>query len=103
MSKIINLNQYKSSLKDDNKFSDISMFAIMYFQEHFEKDLSHLDSEIKYALIISVYRYIVEAEKAGEVIIDHEGFSIEQEASDDLRRKIKEAINFDDISLHNFH
>ena len=103
MSKIINLNQYKSSLEDDNKLSDISMFAIMYFQEHFEKDLSHLDAEIRYALIISVYRYIVEAEKAGEVIIDHEGFSIEQEASADLRRKIKEAINFDDISLQTFH
>ena len=76
-------------MKDDNKLNDISMFAIIYFQEHFEKDLSHLDAEIRYALIISVYRYIVEAEKAGKVIIDNEGFSIEQEASDDLREKLK--------------
>ena len=89
-------------MKDDNKLNDISMFAIIYFQEHFEKDLSHLDAEIRYALIISVYRYIVEAEKAGEVIIDNEGFSIEQEASDDLREKLK-GNKFDDISLHNFH
>ena len=42
-------------------------------------------------------------QKYPEVIINNEGFSIEQEASDDLRRKIKEAINFDDISLQTFH
>ena len=45
----------------------------------------------------------METEKAGEVIIDNEVFSIEQEASDDLCEKIKNVINFDDIISQSFH
>ena len=94
MADIINIKNYKPENKKDSKESDLAMFAILWFQEHFDELLSDLDLEVKYALVISAYRFMIDAEASEEVEIGDEGFSISQEASQLLKNKIQGAIDF---------
>ena len=36
------------------------MFAVLYFSEHFAKLYSDVDIEVRYALVISIYRYMAD-------------------------------------------
>ena len=92
MGEVINIEEYPLLSKKDSKESDIAMFTILYFNEHFSELYSDLEIEIQYALIISMYRYMVDAEKAGDVEISEDGFSIALEASKILNNKLKAVV-----------
>ena len=103
MGEVINLKDILPLAKKESKESDLAMFAILYFCEHFAKLYSDVDIEVRYALVISIYRYMADAEKEGAVEINEEGFSISPEASEDLHEKIKKVIDFGEAHLKPYH
>jgi hypothetical protein len=100
MADIIKIDKYKPINKQDTKESDLAMFSVLWFTEHFGELLSGLDEEIRYALVISTYRFMVDAEKTGEAEITSEGFSITTEASIDLQDRIKGAVDWKKTHLN---
>jgi hypothetical protein len=94
MGDLIDLKKYKPLNKRDGIESDIAMFSVLWFVEHFGELLSGLDVEVRYALVISTYRFMLDCEKNGDVTINKEGFSIDNEASKQLQHKIKNAVDF---------
>ena len=99
MGKIIEFKNLKKNTETRKKYSsqedlenDLAMFSVLYFQEHFGKELKTINEEVKHALIISIYRFMVEAEKYGEVELLEEGLSIEEQASEELQRKIRNNV-----------
>jgi len=100
MGEVIDIKDFKPLAKKDSKESDLAMFSILYFTEHFGELLAHLEDEVRYALIISVYRFMLDAESNKAVDITKEGFSIDNEASEELREKVFGAVDFDKEKLH---
>ena len=84
---------HKIDTSPDAKNSDLAMFAILFFQKHFTEELKDIDLEVKYALVISVYRFMVEAEKNGDVEITKDGFEVNNEASLELQERIRNAVD----------
>ena len=103
MGEVINLKDILPLAKKESKESDLAMFAVLYFSEHFAKLYSDVDIEVRYALVISIYRYMADAEKEGAVEINADGFSISFEASEDLQKKIKKVIDFGEAHLKPYH
>jgi len=100
MADIIKIDKYKPINKQDTKESDLAMFSVLWFTEHFGELLSGLDDEVRYALVISTYRFMMDAESTGEVEITSEGFSIATEASIDLQNRIKSAVDWKKTHLN---
>ena len=71
MGEVINIQDILPLAKKESKESDLAMFAILYFSENFAELYSDVDIEVRYALVISIYRYMVDAEKNGAVEINH--------------------------------
>lgn len=103
MGEVINIQDILPLAKKESKESDLAMFAILYFSENFAELYSDVDIEVRYALVISIYRYMVDAEKNGAVEINHEGFSIAPEASEDLHKKIERVVDFGEAHLRPLH
>ena len=103
MGEVINIQDILPLAKKESKESDLAMFAVLYFSEYFAKLYSDVDIEVRYALVISIYRYMADAEKEGAVEINEEGFSISPEASEDLHEKIKKVIDFGEAHLKPYH
>ena len=103
MGEVINLKDILPLAKKESKESDLAMFAVLYFSENFAELYSDVDIEVRYALVISIYRYMADAEKEGAVEINEEGFSISHEASEDLHEKIKKVIDFGEAHLKPYH
>ena len=100
MADIIKIKNYKPTNKQDTKESDLAMFSVLWFSKHFGELLSDLDEEVRYALVISVYRFMVDAEIGGDVDITEEGFEIDNEASKDLQARIKGAVDWKKTHLN---
>ena len=103
MGEVINIQDILPLAKKESKESDLAMFAVLYFSENFAELYSDVDIEVRYALVISIYRYMVDAEKEGAVEINGEGFSIAPEASEDLRKKIARVVDFGEAHLRPLH
>ena len=103
MGEVINIQDILPSEKKESKESDLAMFAVLYFSENFAELYSDVDIEVRYALVISIYRYMVDAEKEGAVEINEEGFSIAPEASEDLCKQIKRVVDFGEAHLRPLH
>ena len=103
MGEVINIQDILPSEKIESKESDLAMFAVLYFSENFAELYSDVDIEVRYALVISIYRYMVEAEKEGAVEISKEGFSIASEAGKDLRKKIERVVDVGEAHLRPIH
>jgi len=94
MGDIVKIKDYKPANKQDTKESDLAMFSVLWFSQHFGELFTDLDDEVKYALVISTYRFMVDAETTEDVEINSEGFSITNEASKDLKNRIKGAVDW---------
>ena len=103
MGEVINIKNILPLAKKDSKETELAMFSVLYFSEHFAEIYSELEIDVRYALVISIYRYMVDAEKDGAVEINAEGFSISPEASEDLHKKIKNVIDFGEAHLKPYH
>jgi len=100
MGDLIKIRDYKPTNKQDTKESDLAMFSVLWFSQHFGELFTDLDNEVKYALVISTYRFMVDAETTKDVEINSEGFSITNEASQDLQARIKDAVNWKPTHLN---
>ena len=60
MGEVINLKDILPLAKKESKESDLVMFAVLYFSEYFAKLYSDVDIEVRYALVISIYRYMAD-------------------------------------------
>ena len=100
MGDVIKINKYKPNNKQDTKDSDLAMFSVLWFCEHFGDLFSDLDEEVRYALVISTYRFMVDAETTGDVEISSEGFSIDTKSSKELQAKIKDAVDWKNTHLN---
>ena len=103
MGEVINIKDFVPMVGKNSKESDLAMLSVLYFIENFAELHSEVEIEVRYALIISIYRYMVAAERAGEVEINEEGFSIDSKTSQDLRSKIKRAVDMGDADMRILH
>ena len=94
MGEVVDIKKFKPLNKKDSMESDLAMFAVLWFSEHFSELFSNLDIEVRYALVISTYRFMLDCEKTGDVTISKEGFSIDSEASEQLKERINQAVDF---------
>ena len=103
MGEVINIQDILPSVKKESKEGDLALFAVLYFSENFAELYSDVDIKVRFTLVISIYRYMVDAEKEGAVQIIEEGFSITPEASEDLRKKIARVVDFGEAHLRHLH
>ena len=87
----------------DFKEYNLSVFSIRFFKQNFSKLLDESDDELRYALIIAIYRYMVEAEKDGYIKMKGENFSISMQSDKALMKKIETAIAFGNSNPNNLH
>ena len=78
----------------DFKEYNLSVFSIRFFKQNFARLLDESDDELRYALIIAIYRYMVEAEKDGNIKMKGENFSISTYSDKALMDKVETAIAF---------
>ena len=78
----------------DFKEYNLSVFSIRFFKQNFARLLDESDDELRYALIIAIYRYMVEAEKDGNIKMKGENFSISMRSDKVLIDKVETAISF---------
>ena len=78
----------------DFKEYNLSVFSIRFFKQNFARLLDESDDELRYALIIAIYRYMVEAEKDGNIKMKGENFSISMQSDKALMDKVETAIAF---------
>ena len=78
----------------DFKEYNLSVFSIRFFKQNFARLLDESDDELRYALIIAIYRYMVEAEKDGNIKMKGDNFSISMHSDKVLMKKIETAIAF---------
>ena len=87
----------------DFKEYNLSVFSIRFFKQNFARLLDESDDELRYALIIAIYRYMVEAEKDGNIKVKGENFSISMQSDKALMKKIETAIAFGSSNPNNLH
>jgi hypothetical protein len=87
----------------DFKEYNLSVFSIRFFKQNFARILDESDDELRYALIIAIYRYMVEAEKDGNIKVKGENFSISMQSDKALMKKIETAIAFGNSNPNNLH
>ena len=87
----------------DFKEYNLSVFSIRFFKQNFARLLDESDDELRYALIIAIYRYMVEAEKDGNIKVKGENFSISMQSNKALMKKIETAIAFGNSNPNNLH
>ena len=87
----------------DFKEYNLSVFSIRFFKQNFARLLDESDDELRYALIIAIYRYMVEAEKDGNIKEKGENFSISMQSDKALMKKIETAIAFGNSNPNNLH
>ena len=87
----------------DFKEYNLSVFSIRFFKQNFARLLDESDDELRYALIIAIYRYMVEAEKNGNIKMKGENFSISMQSDKALMKKIETAIAFGNSNPNNLH
>ena len=87
----------------DFKEYNLSVFSIRFFKQNFARLLDESDDELRYALIIAIYRYMVEAEKDGNIKVKGENFSISMQSDKALMKKIETAIAFGNSNPNNLH
>ena len=87
----------------DFKEYNLSVFSIRFFKQNFARLLDESDDELRYALIIAIYRYMVEAEKDGNIKMKGENFSISMQSDKALMKKIETAIAFGNSNPNNLH
>ena len=87
----------------DFKEYNLSVFSIRFFKQNFARLLDESDDELRYALIIAIYRYMVEAEKDGNIKLKGENFSISMQSDKALMKKIETAIAFGNSNPNNLH
>ena len=75
----------------DFKEYNLSIFSIRFFKQNFARLLDESDDELRYALIIAIYRYMVEAEKDGNIKMKGENFSISMQSDKALMDKVETA------------
>ena len=78
----------------DFKEYNLSVFSIRFFKQNFARLLDESDDELRYALIIAIYRYMVEDEKDGSIKMKGENFSISMQSDKALMDKVETAIAF---------
>ena len=78
----------------DFKEYNLSVFSIRFFKQNFARLLDESDDELRYALIIAIYRYMVEAEKDGNIKMKGENFSISMQSDKALMDKVEKAVAF---------
>ena len=78
----------------DFKEYNLSVFSIRFFKQNFARLVDESDDELRYALIIAIYRYMVEAEKDGNIKMKDENFSISMQSDKALMDKVETAIAF---------
>ena len=78
----------------DFKEYNLSVFSIRFFKQNFARLLDESDDELRYALIIAIYRYMVEAEKDGNIKMKGENFSISMKSDKALMEKVETAVAF---------
>ena len=87
----------------DFKEYNLSVFSIRFFKQNFARLLDESDDELRYALIIAIYRYMVEAEKDGNIKVKGENFSISMQSDKALMKKIETAIASGNSNPNNLH
>ena len=87
----------------DFKEYNLSVFSIRFFKQNFARLLDESDDELRYALIIAIYRYMVEAEKDGNIKVKGENFSISMQSDKALMDKVETAIAFGNSNPNNLH
>ena len=87
----------------DFKEYNLSVFSIRFFKQNFARLVDESDDELRYALIIAIYRYMVEAEKDGNIKVKGENFSISMQSDKALMKKIETAIAFGNSNPNNLH
>ena len=87
----------------DFKEYNLSVFSIRFFKQNFARLLDESDDELRYALIIAIYRYMVEAEKDRNMKVKGENFSISMQSDKALMKKIETAIAFGNSNPNNLH
>ena len=87
----------------DFKEYNLSVFSIRFFKQNFARLVDESDDELRYALIIAIYRYMVEAEKDGNIKVKGENFSISMQSDKALMKKIETAIAFGNSKPNNLH
>ena len=87
----------------DFKEYNLSVFSIRFFKQNFARLLDESDDELRYALIIAIYRYMVEAEKDGNIKMKGENFSISMQSDKALMKKIETAVAFGNSNPNNLH
>jgi len=98
---IIDIRSKKPSMKDkEEQVINLALLSVFYFTDKFESKVSHLHEEIRYALCIMVYQYLVDAKKHNDLEFTKDGFALATEAANDLERKIDEAVKTKSITLN---
>ena len=80
---------------------DLALLSVFYFTDEFSALAVELDEEIRHALVIMVYRYLIDAQEHGDLELNDRGFTLATDAADDLRKKIENAIITQKIEFDN--
>ena len=102
MSKVINLRRdqkHNKSLKDDD--IHLALLSVFYFIDKFEDKAKDLETDLRYSLAITVYKFLWAAEKYGDLKLNRDGFSLNVQAADNLEAMVDEAINLKSLTF--FH
>jgi hypothetical protein len=76
---------------------DLALLSVFYFTDEFSKLAKDLEEEVRHALVLMVYRYLVDAETHGDLELNEKGFTLTTDAGDRLKNLVKEAIKTEKI------
>ena len=91
MGEVINLKNFK----DTGTISASDRLVLLcsyYFQEEFGDHVFDLGEEVKFTLAIMTYKFLLKAQKAGELVINDKGFLVTGDVRSELRQCVMAAI-----------
>jgi len=82
---------------NEEKGVDLALLSVFYFTDEFSAIAVELEEEVRYALVIMVYRYLKDAQEHGDLELNDRGFTLATDAAERLKALVEEAIKKEEI------
>ena len=102
MSKVINLpTDKRKNCRSQDDDIHLALLSVFYFIDKFEDKARGLETDLRYSLAITVYKFLCAAQKHGDLKLNKDGFSLDMEAAERLKTMVEEAVNLKSLTF--FH
>jgi hypothetical protein len=76
---------------------DLALLSVFYFTDEFSALAVELEEEVRHALVIMVYRYLLDSQAHGDLELNERGFTLATDAAERLKGLVEEAIKTEKI------